>query len=544
MPTSEAGSAPGLVRALARAGRLARGLARWTGDLALALAGAVLLAAHLRSDALLPLSYVGLVPWVWLWGIRERRAGWGTFVAAAGTYWVLYHTFLASYAWWVPVAMVFVYGLPFLPFAFLLRIARRSRLPWTIVVPVAWVSTEWIFAHLALGRVADMLLGYAQAPILSLIQVADVGSVYLVSFIVAMVNGAIADVIAARAWSPVVLWRSRARWPLAAAAGILVAANLYGLLRLRSLHLEPGPRIGVVQPAVDHTGYNTFTVYGPTVALTARTWDAPGKVDLIVWPENSIQDYLDRFGVYEEDLKWLARRAGAPLLVGSYGRHPQAPAVSTNTVTLAGPAGLSTERYDKIRLMPWMEYVPFTPFLAAVAPDLARYHARLTAAIIGYATTGSSEFRGRRVTVFDWPGLPRFSALICFETMDPTLAREAVVGGARVLVNPTSEGLVGTRLQLQMLRIAALRAVETRVPVVRAGNMGISGYIAPDGRIQSIVRGQQRGSVVFDPGVATQRVMLAAGSASPYARFGDLFVFAVLASAVAGVAYAATRRPA
>lgn len=541
MPTSGAGSEPRPTGAAARARRLGRGLARRVGDLALALAGAVLLAAHLRSDALLPLSYVGLVPWVYLWGIRERRAGWATFVIAAGTYWVLYHTFLASYAWWVPVLMVFVYGLPFLPFALLLRIARRSHLPWAATVPVAWVSTEWIFAHVALGRVADMLVGYANAPVLSLIQVADLGGVYLVSFVVALVNGAVADVVATRAWSPQKLWRSRARWSLAAAAALLVAANVYGFLRLRALRMVPGPRIGVVQPAIDHTGYNTFTVYAPTVALTARAWDAPGKVDLIVWPENSIQDYLDRFGLYEEDLKWLARRAGAPVLVGSYGRHPAAPAVTTNRVSLAGPDGLTPTRYDKIRLMPWMEYVPFTPVLAAVAPDVAKYHARLTSALIGYATAGSSEYKGERVTVFHWPGLPAFAALICFETMDPTLAREAAAGGARVLLNPTSEGLVGTRLQLQMLRISALRAVETRMAVVRAGNMGISAYIAPDGRLQRVVRGMERGAVVFDPAIDTQRVLLSSDERSPYVRLGDAFVFLVLATATAGVAYALSR---
>ena len=519
-------------------GRAARALA----DLLLSLSGALLLTAHLASDLYLPLAYIGLVPWVWLYGIRARRASWFAFVVGAGTYWTIYHAFLANYTWWTPLLAVVLFGVPYLTFPMLLRAARWLRIPWVVTVPVAWVATEFVFAHLALGRVADALLGYSQAPVLSLIQVADLGGVYAVSFVVAMMSGAIADVIAARAHTPRRLWRSPARLSVAAAVMTLVAANAYGIWRLGVLRTEPGPRVGVVQPAVDHTGHNTFSVYGPTVYMTAQAWDSVGKVDLIVWPENAIQDYLDRFAVYERDLMWLAQRAGAPVLVGSYGRHPDAPTVSTNMVVLAGPDGFTGERYDKIRLMPWMEYVPFTPLLTAITPDLAKYHARFAAKVVGYTTTGSSTYKGERVTVFRWPGLPPFASLICFETMDPSLGREAARNGARMLVNPTSEGRVGTRLQLQMLRISALRAVETRLPVVRAGNMGISAYVLPDGRLQHVVRGLRTNAVVFEPAYGVQRVRLTAPGQSPYVRIGDAFALTMLALALAGLGWSFTRR--
>jgi len=508
----------------------------------LSLFGAVLLTAHLTSDLYLPLSFVGLVPWVYQFGIRERRASLFSFVVGAGTYWNIYHAFLGNYAWWFPLLMVLAFGAAYLSFPIFLRAGKKLRIPWVVTVPVAWVATEFIFAHVSLGRVADALLGYSQAPVLSLIQIADLGGVYVVSFVVALVNGAIADIIAARAWSPRRLWHSRARMSVAAAAVMLVLANVYGVWRLRVLRTEPGPLVGVVQPAVDHSGYNTFSVYGPTVYMTAQAWDSVGKVDLIVWPENAIQDYLDRFAVYEQDLMWLSRRAGAPILFGSYGRHPDAPTVSTNMVSLAGPGGFTGERFDKIRLMPWMEYVPFTPLLTALGSDLAKYHARFAATIVGYSTTGSSAHKGEHVTVFRWPGLPPFSSLICFETMDPSLGREAVRRGARMLINPTSEGRVGTRLQLQMLRVSALRAVETRLPVVRAGNMGISAYVFPDGRLQHVVRGLRRSAIVFEPALGLQRVRLAAPGQSPYVRIGDLFAWTMLVVALAGLGWSVTQR--
>lgn len=541
MPMSRAGSNEDAAGRPAWRGPTTR-VARGLGDVLLSLFGAILLTAHLASDLYLPLSYVGLVPWVYLFGIRERRASWLAYVIGAGTYWTIYHAFLSSYATWAPLLAIILFGVPLLPFPILLRAARKLRIPWVATVPVAWVATEFVFAHIALGRVADASLGYSQAPVLSLIQVADLGGVYFVSFVVAMMNGAVADVVAARAWTPRRIWRSPARTSLAAAVATLLVANIYGVWRLSVLRTEPGPVVGIVQPAVDHTGHNTFSVYGPTVYMTAQAWDTAGKVDLIVWPENAIQDYLDRFAVYERDLMWLARRAGAPLLIGSYGRHPDAPTVSTNMVVLAGPDGFTGERYDKIRLMPWMEYVPFTSLLTLFGADLEKYHARFAASVVGYNTTGSSRYKGERVTVFRWPGLPPFSSLICFETMDPSLAREAARNGARMLVNPTSEGRVGTRLQLQMLRISAMRAVETRLPVVRAGNMGISAYVLPDGRLQHVVRGLRRQAVVFEPALGTERVRLAAPGQSPYVAIGDTFAWLMLGLALGGTGWSFTRR--
>ncbi len=514
----------------------------WLAPLAISLAAGTLLALPSWSDLFVGAPYLGIVPWIYLYGVRERRPPWLVFLAGVAVFWISYHRFLFGYNSWVPFVVGAIFVPVYLVFPLTLRGLRRLDLPWTAVVPVAWVATEWAVAKLSVAGVATVLLGYTQARVLSLIQIADLGGVYLVSFLIALVNGAVADVgvLVSGAVRDGVPWKRRAFAVPAAALLFVLLANVYGLWRLRTLATEPGPRVGVVQPATPHTSTNLYGAYGPAFFMTAQAWAEPGDVDLIVWPENTIQGSLDRFAIFTPDLSWLARRSGAALLVGAYGRHPRNPSAPTNSAFLVGAEGRTAGRYDKIRLMPWSEFVPFGRLLGLIDRDLPKYYARLIEEVIGFAPAGKPESRGDEVTVFRHGGLPPFSALICFETVDPVLAREAAAGGARFLVNPTSEGQIGAALQLQMLRISALRAVETRLPVVRAGNDGISAFVGPRGDLQALLRGMHTGAYVLEPGIATERLQLARVT-TPYVRYGDVFALANVLALLGGLAWTVAR---
>jgi predicted Zn-dependent protease len=119
-------------------------------------------------------------------------------------------------------------------------------------------------------------------------------------------------------------------------------------------------------------------------------------------------------------------------------------------------------------------------------------------------------------------GTTGFAPLICVENAYPPLPAEAGLAGARFLVNLTSEGEVGGPVQEQLLRICILRAVENRLAYVRAGNTGISGFIDPLGRMQSVLVGEN-GGTIFVHGVLIDTVRLAEGGATPYARSRDAF---------------------
>ena len=92
-------------------------------------------------------------------------------------------------------------------------------------------------------------------------------------------------------------------------------------------------------------------------------------------------------------------------------------------------------------------------------------------------------FPGREQTIFAFKGA-RLGVLICYESVFPDLARRAVKRGADILVNITNDAWYGeSSAPYQLLAMAAMRAVETKTPMVRVANTGISAVIQPGGEI-------------------------------------------------------------
>jgi apolipoprotein N-acyltransferase len=134
---------------------------------------------------------------------------------------------------------------------------------------------------------------------------------------------------------------------------------------------------------------------------------------------------------------------------------------------LVGPAG-PRGSYDKMRLVPFGEYVPLRPLLGWVT--------RFTAA------AGENRHHGRELVVLHAGGLT-FGPLICFESAFPDLGRHLARRGADlVVVQSATTTFQGTWGPDQHASLAAVRAVESGRPVVQASLSGVSAAFAPDGR--------------------------------------------------------------
>jgi apolipoprotein N-acyltransferase len=152
-----------------------------------------------------------------------------------------------------------------------------------------------------------------------------------------------------------------------------------------------------------------------------------------------------------------------------------------NSAFLLGPAGDLIDRYDKVRLLPFGEYLPFLKQFPQIQKRL------------GHA---GGLVPGRRLSPLCYGGTC-FGVLICYEATFGDLSRDLVKKGAAFLVNITNDMWFGdTKCPAQHLMLASFRAVENRVWLVRCANTGISAFVDPAGRIRDSIPFFQQGEAV------------------------------------------------
>jgi apolipoprotein N-acyltransferase len=343
---------------------------------------------------------------------------------------------------------------------------------------------------------------------LRVIQIAELGGVHAVSFVLLAANAALAGAL-------LLTWR-RALVGVAA-GGVLVGATLlFGEARLQES--APGQRVTVtiMQPSIEqplkweprHT-QETLSIY---FALTRQAMAE--KTQLMVWPETAAPTILRDDPALVSALTRAARELEAPILIGSIDREGKPPRFR-NSVFLLTDQGIAG-RYDKIHLVPFGEFIPLSGVIGFVR-DWAEFISELEP--------------GARSVVFPGPPAP-YGVVICYEGIFPDLVREFVRNGARLMVNMTNDAWFGrTSGPEQHLSMYPLRAVEHRISVVRSANTGVSAFIAPTGHIM-------RRMSLYERGLLTEAVPLRVGR-TLFTRLGDWP--GLLALAVSGATLVLTR---
>lgn len=413
---------------------------------------------------------------------------------------------------WAPIAALAAYcGLYVGAFAAALSwiALRRSAALALAVSPFLWVAAEWVRGHL-LGGFPWGALGYSQYQRLPVIQIAELGGVHAVSFVVLAVNAALAGCL-------VLPWR-RAGAGLALAAGLTGATLAFGYARLGEPPRTGTVRIAVIQPSIDQPlkfdPSHAATTLGIATSLTRQA--GAERPDLIVWPETALPTALRRDQRVLATLTELSRTLRVPLLIGSIDVEAGTPPRLRNSAFFLTDRGI-VSRYDKIHLVPFGEFIPLSG---------------VTGFVRGWAEFISELEPGSSAVVFQGPPAP-LGVVICYEGIFPDLVREFVKGGARVIVNMTNDAWFGrTDGPWQHLAMYPFRAVEHRTAVVRAANTGVSALIAPSGQIL-------RRLTLYHRDTMSEPLPLREGS-TLYSRFGEWFAY--LALAVGATALAACAR--
>ncbi len=383
-------------------------------------------------------------------------------------------------------------------------------------LPAAWVLLEYLRSILLTG-LGWNLLAHTQWHWIRLIQLADLAGVYGVSFLVVMVNVALYLAVKGRG----------SRVKVLGIAGIcLLIALAYGYFRLQqfpspsAVHPSPSFQVAVVQGNIPQTlkweESMAPGIWKQYEALNAQA--AAAKPDLIVWPETAVPGYLEDIQV-QERLERIARSCRTNLLVGVPAGSDDGARVFNSAIWMTAEGKL-LQRYDKVHLVPFGEYVP----LGSALTWLRNF------VLMGDFSAGRefTVFNGKRYTV---NGTPPFSVLICFEDLFPGLTRRFVQEGARWLLVITNDAWFGhSAASLQHLQASVFRAVENRVWVVRAANTGWSGFVDPAGRRLPVPQQVPR----FEPGVAAAGIWVVKAPRL-YSQWGDGFV--LLCLGVAGWAF-------
>jgi apolipoprotein N-acyltransferase len=421
--------------------------------------------------------------------------------------------------------------------------AAAAQSPWTkstnnlrlaLLLAAAWTTLEWLRGWVFSGFGWNGL-GVALHENWPLIQIAELTGVAGVSFIVAFAN----VIILTTAYRLILEARTRMMRPhfdftltMAAIVGVLI----FGLRATQISPIGKPLRVAAVQSNVPQ--YQKFDpqftrkIFDQFRRLSEIALRSNPPPDLLVWPESSMPGpvLLD-----QESRKFvmdLAGSADTDLLLGTIDEED---GDVYNAALLVSDGGERLQMYRKIHLVPFGEFVP------------GRHTVPLLAQIVGDQVPG--DFRaGKEYAVFMLTNSEVHAApLICFEDTIGELTREFVVPaetgpGANLLVDVTNDGwFQHSAGSHQHLANAIFRCVETRRPMIRAANTGVTCFINQFGRVTQMLR-DETGST-FTEGVLTGDINVSTEhELTFYVRHGELFakICAVL-TLIAIVAASVTR---
>ena len=426
--------------------------------------GWVVGAAHFFSS----LSWVLYIP-----VSGSNIVGW---LALSG-YCALYPAVWAAFCWWL------FPGNPDNAGADVADLTVHQRLSWGASCAVAWVAMECLRGWVITGFPWNYL-GGSQLDWTTLAMMAQFTGVLGISLVVAW--GSVGGLLI------FYRWREQDRFEagllkdwIGPAALLLVALGLGQWALWQPLAAKHDSlKIALVQPAIPQTVLWNVTDpvsqkkrFDHMMDLSDRALEK--KPDLLVWPEASLPPLrvlnpthvVDRMNRLEKEIEtnqiwrvWGADTAtnGVP--------YNSAVLVPPEDSFLRGRETMAWPNYAKRHLVMFGEYVPFAeqlPILKKLAP-------------VGNFGRGGGD------VVFDM-GQAKTSVIICFEDVVPKLARRAATKDVDFLLNLTNDGWFGnSHQQWQHARTAAWRAIETRRPLVRCCNNGITGWVDEFGRFHGV----------------------------------------------------------
>jgi apolipoprotein N-acyltransferase len=507
-----------------------------------ALVSALLLSLSFPRFSLWPCAWVALIPIFYqarqtsnLKGIFLHFYVLGLLFFLISCEWLRHVTYFGWF--FVVFAYAFYFGLFGI---FVFWFWRRKQYALSLfALPSAWVVLEWIRTEIPVWGFGWNLLAYSQAFQLEFARLAVFFGAYGLSWLIVFFNLALFFLIQ-------FLFHHEKKEGFVALYSFLILGMILGFYFGHQLNLSKSRKaenavvsIGVIQgniPQKEKWDPNYKSEIIDTYEHLTRFVPSDEKPDLIVWPEAAFPGFFNLDAERSRVLR-LAKDLDVPILLGSphletvpgTGEIREIPYNSAYLVPPHPnplPSGegrvRGIDRYDKIRLVSFGEYVPWRPIFTPLGLERLAY------------SLGVSDFEaGKAIKVFSLKEKFEFSVLICFEDTFPSLARRSVEAGADFLVVMTNDAWFGnSAAPYQHVQASVFRAIENKVPVIRAANTGISAFINEQGKVIDRVK-DKKGNDIFISGGLIRPVSLKEGK-TIYQKWGYQFPVFCLVFVVIG----------
>jgi apolipoprotein N-acyltransferase len=418
-------------------------------------------------------------------------------------YWIQFvlevHGAMGRYGSWATFALFCVAKAIHLAiFSMLAAVLLKTRFAIPAIAAL-WTGIErthgtFGFAWLTLGNAGiDMPLPLRIAPFTG---------VYGLSFVFALMSAVVAFLILGRG-------RKHLYW-LAVVPGLLLLPDL-------PARQTPTETALVLQPNMpEEEQWTSASAAAERDRIIGESLEASERSSpqIVIWPESPGPLYYYRDSTFHQETTQFAQQTHAYFLFGTVAETPQG--APLNSAVLLAPSGALVDRYDKINLVPFGEYVPqFFGFVNRITQEISDF------------------VPGNRIVVFPIE-THRLGVFICYESVFPDEVRQFVKGGANLLVNLSNDGYFGhSAAREQHLEIARMRAVENSRWLIRSTNDGITAVIDPAGKIDERLP-------MYQETTAAMRFAFRDG-ATVYTRYGDWFAWGCLIAAM--IALVLSQRP-
>ena len=489
-------------------------------NLLMAILSAVLLISAFPGFELFYFAWLAFVPL--FFAVKNEKDSWfASFVLG----WTFGTLFFFGSCWWLTFAPTTYANFPALLSYFLLFcvclvaglfpaiaavpvsvLLKRFGAKAIFFAPFLWTATEFLRFWLT-GNNWNAV-GYSQAFRAEIIQLAAVGGVSLIGFLIVSFNAALFYFLIKRSYLSAL--------PLCLTGILLAGTIIYSRAEISAVKnhdqfKSEDTNIIAVQPNVPMSDLDDAkwqilrqkhieSAESAIVNIKRQRANVEGQKTIVIFPESPMNFMYGRDEEFQEFIKAFTVKNNVGVLFNSAESNRKGDQFY-NSAVMVNEEGRKIFQYDKIHLLPFGEYLPLSELVGQIIPPM----------VGNYAFGENYEL----VPLGD----AKAGVMICFESHFPDLSNKFVRNGADALVEMTNDGYLGnTPILRQHLANAVFRAVETNRPVLRVTNVGITARISERGEITDAANVYTEATRVWTVGKSD-------GRETVYVKFGDWFAW-------------------